>query len=97
MKNTNKLLGITLLLSLACGLATTPLKAQDLYVPVYGNPQGVGEYALNGSTVSGTLISAFEPQGIAISGNDLFLSQENGIIGEYTLAGAPINSSLITS
>jgi len=38
-----------------------------------------------------------EPQGIAISGNDLFVANNYlGTVGEYTTSGATVNASLIS-
>ena len=87
-------------MALTCSLPT--LKAQNLYVANgYDGYEGnnIGEYQLNGSTVNASLISSGldDPNGIAISGNDLFVvNQFNSTIGEYTTSGATVNASLIT-
>ena len=97
MKTIKILSGIAL--ALACGLATT-LQAQNLYVSNAGNDT-IGEYGLDGSTNNASLISGLQnPEGIAISGNDLFVANFtydnfNGPgIGEYTTSGATVNASL---
>ena len=93
MKTTNITYGITL--ALTCGLAAN-LKAQNIYV---GSPNAgtVAEYRLNGSTVNASLIPGLNsPQGMVISGNDLFVG-DGTTVGEYNATtGAPINTSLIT-
>ena len=81
---------------LTCGLTDT-LEAQFIYVEnVYSGT--IGEYGPDGSTINASLISGLSnPNGIAISGNDLFVATQNpGTIGKYTTSGATVNSSLIT-
>ena len=78
MKTTKMVYGIVL--ALTCSLAAT-LKGQNIYI--VNNGSGiVGEYGLDGSTVNASLITASNPIGIAISGNDLFLANwESETIG----------------
>jgi DNA-binding beta-propeller fold protein YncE len=58
----------------------------------------IGEYMTSGSTVNASLITGFDsPQGIAISGNDLFVSNTgDGTVGEYTISGGTVNTDLIS-
>jgi uncharacterized repeat protein (TIGR01451 family) len=51
-----------------------------------------------GQAVNASLVTGLDkPEGIAVSGDDLFVANEgNGTIGEYTLAGTPIKPELIT-
>ncbi len=95
MKTTNRIYGIAL--ALTCSLAGM-LKAQDIYVVNYGN-NTIGEYTTSGGTVNTNLISGlYEPEGIAISGNDLFIGNgtTSGYISEYTTSGAAVNTNLIS-
>ncbi|HTV39721.1 MAG TPA: PEP-CTERM sorting domain-containing protein [Candidatus Sulfotelmatobacter sp.] len=98
MKNTTKICGFAL--ALTCGLAGA-LKAQDIYV-VNNNNNTVGEYGLDGSEVDTPLVSNLnDPWAIAISGNDLFVANEdfgggNGSVSEYTTSGALVDASLIS-
>jgi hypothetical protein len=95
MKITNRIHRIAL--ALMCCLAGT-LKAQDIYVVNYGT-NTVGEYRLDGSIVNTSLISGlYEPEGIAVSGNDLFVGNgtTSGYVSEYTTSGAAVNTNLIS-
>src|SRR6266481_4150996 len=64
----------------------------------------VGKYTASGTPINPSLISGlyYEPEGIAISGNNLFVArfaadQSNlSSIGLYTTSGATVNASLIT-
>jgi hypothetical protein len=58
----------------------------------------VGAYTTSGVVVnSGMIYPIARPWGLAISGNDLFVSSQNsGTIGEYTTSGAIVNTSLIS-
>ena len=103
MKMAKKLYAITMVLS--CGLAAT-LKAQNIYVTI-GNGT-LGGYTTSGATVNASLISGLgypgAPglDGVAVSGNDLFLANYAGggsgagFVGEYATSGATVNASLIT-
>ena len=77
-----------IVLTLMCSLAAT-LEAQNLYVG--DSSTTIGEFGLDGSTVNRSLIMGLHlPDGIAISGNDLFVANgANGTIGEYTTSGRP--------
>ena len=57
------------------------------------------EYTTTGTLVSVTpLVSGLSvPVGLALSGSDLFVSNQSGTVGEYTTAGATLNSTLIVS
>jgi hypothetical protein len=58
----------------------------------------VAEYTTDGTLVNGSLVQGLSvPEGIAVSGNDLFVSSDGaGTIGEYdATTGATINASLI--
>src|SRR6266699_956277 len=63
----------------------------------------IGEYTTLGATVDPALISGLSlPQGIAVSGENLFvtslnLASDTGRIGEYTTSGATVNPALITT
>jgi DNA-binding beta-propeller fold protein YncE len=89
------------LLALGCNNAA---RANHIFVINQGDPRApeprgsVGEYTTAGATVNPTLISGLNrPQGIAVSGSDLFVVNEaNGTIGKYTTAGATVNASLIS-
>ena len=65
--------------------------------------QSVGEYnATTGATVNAQLISGWiagNAEGIAVSGNDLFLTNnDQGVVGEYdATTGLPISATLITN
>ena len=57
----------------------------------------VGEYTLTGVPINPALIKNLAgPFGLAISGNDLFVSQRDGTVAEYTTSGTVVNSALIT-
>jgi hypothetical protein len=59
----------------------------------------ISEYnALTGAVENSTLVTGLvDTYGLAISGNDLFVSSYGGgTIGEYTTAGATIDASLVT-
>ncbi len=58
----------------------------------------VAQYSTSGATVNGALIPGLDnPEGIALSGSDLFVSDElTGSIGEYTTAGATVNAAIIS-
>lgn len=74
----------------------------QIYVTELGIPSFIGEYNTNGSTVNASLISSsLSPEGIAISGSDIFVANYDGTpfgasISEYTASGTVVNSSLIT-
>src|ERR1035441_7352704 len=95
MKTTKNIYGIAL--ALVCSLAAT-LKAQDIYVSNYEYQNAtIGEYTTAGATVNASLITGLSyPEGIAISGNDLFVVNSPSSVGEYTTTGATINASLIS-
>src|SRR2546423_9142583 len=63
----------------------------------------VGEYSTSGEPLDLSLISGLiSPQGIAVSGENLFVTSfavpghGEGRVGEYTISGAPVNRTLIT-
>jgi hypothetical protein len=62
--------------------------------------QSVDEYSISGgvATATGLHISGFSnPSSVAIYGGDIFVADKSsGTIGEYTLSGAPVNTSLIS-
>ena len=67
----------------------------DLYVAEY-NTGAIGKYITAGVPINTSLITGANGPGImAVAGNDLFVSNYNTGIGEYTLSGGVINSSLI--
>jgi len=78
------------------------ISGSDLFVSNAGNglPSNgtIGEYTTSGLTVNSSLISGFTyPWGIAISGNDTFVSVFiAGTVSEYTTAGGTVNASLIS-
>ena len=85
-------------LALSAGAALMPATArgQIIYVAVqnnsyYHNASGViGEYTASGATVNASLVSGLvDPQGVAVSGSDLFVVANwfGGTIGEYTTLG----------
>lgn len=61
-----------------------------------GSPGTVGRYDLAGSVVTNPMITGLDvPFGIAASSTNLYVSNNNtGAVGEYTLTGSPVNSSL---
>ena len=79
--------------------------ATDIFVTNFGTDT-VGEYTTAGATVNASLISGFSfPEGIAVSGSDLFVANANatsegslgpGWIGEYTTSGATVDAKLIS-
>jgi hypothetical protein len=87
-----------LVLSLLCLFGSGSLQAQ-LYVLSYNNQNAVIEYnASTGALISNSLASAIAyPMGIAISGNNLYITNAAGTISEYNFTtGATINASLIS-
>jgi len=99
--------GGTVNASLVTGLESSQALAVlggDLFVTNFGNGT-IGEYTTGGATVNASLVSglgAFGPDGIAASGNDLFVVVDNpdsssARIGEYNATtGATINAAFIT-
>jgi hypothetical protein len=74
-----------------------PLKAQTLYVVNSGN-NTIGEYGLDGATLTSWSTGADNLGSLAVLGNDIFLSwgtDGDGYIAEYTTAGTRINGGLI--
>ncbi len=69
MKTTKKIYGINL--ALTCSLTAT--KAQNIYVANFGNGT-IGEYTAFRSTIDPSLITGLTSPALAISGNDLFVS-----------------------
>ena len=70
----------------------------QLYVSQIG-VQSVGEYdATTGTPINANLIKpVFSPYGMAVSGNDLFVTVGGDTVGEYNATtGAAINASFIT-
>ena len=52
----------------------------------------VGEYQLNGTPINASLITGLHlPQGIAVSGADLFIADQTGTVSEYTTSGTLVN------
>ena len=65
----------------------------DLFVAEYSS---INEYTTSGK-FEGTIVSRLNGvQGLAVSGNDMFVTQVNGLIGEYTTSGATVSASLIS-
>lgn len=61
----------------------------------------VSEYNTSGTLLNPSLVTGLtEPGEIAVSGGNLFVESQGGpsteVIGEYTLAGAPVNTSLLS-
>jgi hypothetical protein len=58
----------------------------------------IGEYdATTGAAINASLISVQGPQGIVVSGNNLWVANNVNYIGEYNSStGAPINASLVS-
>jgi hypothetical protein len=57
----------------------------------------VDEFTASGTPVNVPLLSGFGfPAGIAVSGDDMFVTNGANKVGEFTTAGATINSSFIT-
>jgi len=71
------------------GLCSISAAQAQIFVTNWGNGT-VGEYNTDGSTVNASLVSGlYEPEGIAISGNDLYVVNGTGTINEYTLGATP--------
>ena len=63
------------------------------------NTNTIGEYTTSGTTVNASLVTGLSfPQGIAVSGGDLFVENfVGGTVGEYNATtGAVINAALVT-
>lgn len=92
----------TVLLGMAALWATPRNASAQLYVTYGGNT--IGEYnTATGATINPSLVTGLStPVGLALSGNDLFVSNYittsgTEIIGEYNATtGSPINAALIT-
>jgi hypothetical protein len=58
----------------------------------------IGEYNLDGTVVNASLISGLTngPEGIAISGTNLFVASYGSGVGKYSTSGAVINPTLIS-
>ncbi len=58
----------------------------------------VGTYLDQGTTENAALLGGLNnPQGVAVSGSDVFVTNVNGgTVGEYTLQGEPVNPALIS-
>jgi uncharacterized delta-60 repeat protein len=64
---------------------------------VVNNDNTVSEYTTTGSLVNASFLQLPEVDGIAVSGNDIFISDSaSGVIGEYTTSGTTVNASLIS-
>ena len=91
---------------LSVGVLLPPLTARgDIYVVNYGT-NTIGKYSNSGGVVNASLISGLhQPQGIAVSGSNLFVTNEHaspstgepGGVGEYTTSGGVVNTSLVTN
>jgi hypothetical protein len=76
-----------------CAIATTG--RTQIFVTNFRSGT-VGEYTTSGEPINPTLISGlFEPFGIAISGDKLFV-KTGDLVKEYTTSGALVNQSLIS-
>ena len=77
-----------------CGIPAGSLRGQILV----NDGAGIGEFNTDGTPVNTSFISGIPvPQGIAISGNNLFVANWSaGTIGQYTLFGTTVNASFIT-
>jgi hypothetical protein len=68
------------------------VSGSDLFVTnYYGNT--VGEYTTSGATVNASLVGVDNPDGIAVSGSDLFVVSEPSSVAEYTTSGALVFQS----
>jgi hypothetical protein len=91
----------SLISGLTGGVNGIAVSGSDVFVPsvngIPDEPGSVGEYTTSGQTVNSALISNLDtPEGVAISGGDLFVSDElTGSVSEYTTAGATVNSEII--
>lgn len=80
----------------AAGTLAASAAQGQIFVANYGNGT-VGEYSLTGTPINPTLIKNLaKPDGLATSGNDLFVSQYDGTVAEYTTSGTLVNLALIT-
>jgi len=95
---------ILLFAALVAGTTFPQVNARgDIYVANFALNRSaqytIGQYTNAGATVNASLISSglFRPNGLALSGSDLFVSNSStGTIGKYTIAGATENPVLIS-
>jgi hypothetical protein len=91
--------GATLNNSFITGLGINPfgmvVSGSSLFI---ASESQIGLYTTSGQTVNSSLVSFSGAAGLALSGNNLFVSswEGTGNIGEFTTAGTPVNSSLVT-
>jgi len=82
----------------AIALSGSNLFVTDTYL------NNISEYPTSGAIVNSSLVSGLSaPWGLAVYGDNLFVTNENfggqpntGTIGEYTMSGAVVNSSLVS-
>ena len=84
-------------MSLSAGAVLLSVAAYgDIYV-ANGGYGTVGAYTNSGAAVNTSLISSVNgPVGLALSGSDLFITNNTDTVGEYTTSGATINADLIS-
>jgi hypothetical protein len=92
--------GATVNASLISGLNYKPwdiaISGSDMFVTGIDNGT-VSEYTTYGETISAPLISGLtNPQGILVSGSDLYVANSGTTIGQYTTSGATVNASLVS-
>jgi hypothetical protein len=76
------------------GFRDLAISGSDIYATTFSDT--VVEYTTSGASVPGFSISGVNaPTGIAVSGSDLFIA-DGSTVKEFTLSGAPLNSSFIT-
>jgi len=83
------------LFALVASAALCGTSRAQIFVTNFGSGT-VGEYTSSGAPINPALISGlFEPFGIAISGDKLFV-KTGDLVSEYTTSGALVNQSLIS-
>jgi hypothetical protein len=87
-----------IVLILSAGAALMPTTARGQIFIEFARSGTVGEYILSGDTVNAGLVSGLIfPDGIAVSGSDLFVANgDGGSIGAYSTSGATVNASLVS-
>ena len=92
------------LFAAAFGLAAASLptaRGQNIFVTNFSSGT-IAEYTTSGTAVNASLVSGLDhPFGLALSGSDLFVTNEGdspgaGTIGEYTTSGGTVNASLVS-
>jgi hypothetical protein len=85
-------------------LSGSTARADEIFVTNINN-NTIGAYTISGATLNAALISGLgDPNGIVVSGSDLFVTNFGGCfggtcvgtVGEYSTSGATVNAALIS-